>query len=115
MSVVDLANHRCIPCKGGTAPLEAVAIDFLHGELGDAWEVVENHHLMRSYKFKDYRGAVDFTNAVAVIADTQDHHPDILLAWGKVEVTIWTHKIDGLTESDFYFAAKVEEAYTKES
>ena len=115
MSVADLANHQCIPCKGGIPPLEAVAIDFLHAELGNAWEVIENHHLTRSYTFKGYRPAVDFTNAVADIADTQDHHPDILLTWGNVQVTIWTHKIDGLTESDFYFAAKVEEAYTKES
>lgn len=115
MSVCELAKHKCIPCKGGVPPLEEVAIDYLHGELGKPWEVVNNHHLTRSYEFKGYQPAVDFTNAVAAIAETQNHHPDILLIWGNVTVTIWTHKIDGLTESDFYFAAKVEEAYTKEA
>jgi 4a-hydroxytetrahydrobiopterin dehydratase len=96
-------------------PLEGVAIDSLREELGEGWDVVENHHLTRDYKFKGYPPAVEFTNVVAGIAETQNHHPDILLTWGSVTVTIWTHKIDGLTESDFYFAAKVEEAYTKES
>jgi 4a-hydroxytetrahydrobiopterin dehydratase len=115
MPVSELASHECIPCKGGVPPLEEVAIDFLHTELGDAWQVVENHHLVREFEFKGYAPAVSFTNVVAGIAETQNHHPDILLTWGKVSVTIWTHKIDGLTESDFYFAAKVEEAYTKES
>ena len=115
MSVGELAKHECIPCKGGVPPLEEVAIDYLHGELGDMWSVVNHHHLTRSYEFEGYQLAVDFTNAVATIAETENHHPDILLTWGNVTVTIWTHKIDGLTESDFYFAAKVEEAYTKES
>lgn len=115
MSLGDLAKHECIPCKGGVPPLEEVAIDFLHAELGEEWKVINNHHLTRDYTFKGYAPAVTFTNVVAGIAEEQNHHPDILLAWGKVTVTIWTHKIDGLTESDFYFAAKVEEAYTKEN
>ena len=115
MSITDLANHECIPCKGGIPPLEEVAIDFLHTELGDTWNVIENHHLTRSFDFKGYTPAVAFTNIVAEIAEAQNHHPDILLTWGNVTVTIWTHKIDGLTESDFYFAAKVEEAYPKQA
>ena len=115
MSVSDLAKHECVPCKGGVPPLEEVAIDFLREELGEGWDVVENHHLTRDYEFKGYPPAVDFANVVASIAVAQNHHPDILLTWGMVTVTIWTHKIDGLTESDFYFAAKVEEAYTKGS
>jgi 4a-hydroxytetrahydrobiopterin dehydratase len=115
MSVCDLAKHECIPCKGGIPPLEEVAIDYLSGELGDTWSVVNNHHLTRSYEFEGYPLAVEFTNTVAALAEEVNHHPDILLTWGNVRVTIWTHKIDGLTESDFYFAAKVEEAYTKES
>ncbi len=111
----DLASKDCIPCKGGVPPLDSEAIDTLLAQLSDAWEVVDDHHLTRAYKFKGYAPAVDFTNQVAAIADAQDHHPDILLCWGQVTVTIWTHKIDGLTESDFVFAAKCEAAYTQET
>lgn len=114
MSVSELAENECIPCKGDVPPLEADEIAKLHADLGDDWDVVDNHHLTRTYKFDGYTPAVEFTNAVAKIANDQDHHPDILLAYGKVDVTIYTHKIDGLTESDFYFAAKVEAAYQKD-
>ena len=110
----DLAKQDCIPCKGGVPPLEGDAIDALLAQLSEAWEVVDDHHLTRVYAFKGYLPAVDYTNRVAAIAEEQNHHPDIMLKWGEVTVTIWTHKIDGLTESDFVFAAKVEEAYTKE-
>ena len=111
----DLAQQDCIPCKGDIPRLESEAIDALLAQLSDAWEVVDDHHLIRAYKFKGYQPAVDFTNRVAAIAEEQQHHPDIMLKWGEVTVTIWTHKIDGLTESDFVFAAKTEAAYTKES
>lgn len=114
MAYDDLAKNECIPCKGGVPPLDADAIAKLHAELGADWQVVDNHHLTRTYKFEGYQPAVDFTSAVAAVAESQNHHPDILLCWGKVVVTIWTHKIDGLTESDFYFAAKTEAAYQKD-
>ncbi len=107
----DLATRDCIACTGDVPPLESEAIDALLTELSEAWEVVDDHHLTRTYKFTSYPPGVDFTNAVAAIAEEQAHHPDILLTWGEVVVTIWTHKIDGLTESDFIFAAKVEAAY----
>ncbi len=73
-----------------------------------AWQIVNEHHLERTFKFPDFRAALAFTNQVGNLAEEQGHHPDILLAWGKVAVSIWTHKIDGLTESDFIFAAKVD-------
>ncbi len=79
--------------------------------LNGDWQCVDEHHLEKAYKFKNFVDALAFTNAVGAIAEEQNHHPDILTTWGKTKVTIWTHKIDGLTESDFYFAAKVEEAY----
>jgi 4a-hydroxytetrahydrobiopterin dehydratase len=72
---------------------------------------VNEHHLEKEYAFKDFREALAFTNAVGEIADREDHHPDIYLAWGKVKLTIWTHKIDGLTESDFVLAAKADQAF----
>jgi 4a-hydroxytetrahydrobiopterin dehydratase len=74
------------------------------------WTVVHTHHLEREYKFPDFKTALDFTNKVGAIAEEQGHHPDIYVAWGKVRVTIWTHKIDGLTESDFILAAKIDKA-----
>ncbi len=111
MTTSALAQNACVPCKGGVPPLAGDALRALHRELGADWLLVKEHHLEKEYKFKEYTPAVAFTGAVAAIAEQQNHHPDILLAWGKVKVTIWTHKIDGLTESDFYFAAKVEEAF----
>ncbi len=79
----------------------------LAGELGGGWHVVEEHHLERTYEFKNFREALAFTNKVGELAEEVQHHPDIYLAWGKVKLTLWTHKIDGLTEGDFVFAAKV--------
>ena len=73
------------------------------------WNVINEHHIARSYKFPDFRSALAFVNKVGEIAEEQWHHPDIALAWGKVDVTIWTHKIDGLTESDFILAAKIDQ------
>jgi 4a-hydroxytetrahydrobiopterin dehydratase len=62
----------------------------------------------RTFKFSDFVQALAFVNTVGAIAEEQGHHPDILLTWGKVEVTMWTHKINGLTESDFILAAKID-------
>ena len=104
----DLAAQQCVPCRGGVPPLAGAALEALHAQLGRDWRVVGGHHLERTYRFDDFRGALDFTMRVGELAEAQDHHPDIHLAWGKVTVTIWTHKIDGLTESDFVFAAKAD-------
>lgn len=104
-----LSTKECVPCRGGVPPLEGEELDALHRELDRGWEVVDGHHLAKEYSFSDFAQALGFTNRVGGLAEEQGHHPDIHLAWGKVRVTIWTHKIDGLTESDFVFAAKVEE------
>ena len=103
----ELADKQCIPCRGGIPPLTTDEIRPLALQLPD-WEVVDGHHLDRSYKFKDFREALEFTNRVGALAEEQGHHPDIYLAWGKVGIQLWTHKIDGLSESDFVMAAKVE-------
>ena len=81
----------------------------LAGQLAAEWHLVNEHHLEREFKFPDFRTALAFTNQIGELAETQRHNPDIYLAWGKVKLTLWTHKIDGLTESDFVFAAKVEQ------
>jgi len=103
---VALADKTCVPCRGGTPPLKGDALKALMAELPD-WEVVSEHHLHRIFRFPDFKKALDFVNRAGAIAEEQGHHPDILLAWGKAEVTVWTHKIDGLTESDFVLAAKI--------
>ena len=75
----------------------------------DSWEVVNEHHLKKNYKFADFREAMTFVNRVGELAEEQGHHPDICFGWGQAEITIWTHKIDGLTESDFILAAKIDQ------
>lgn len=104
----ELAQKTCVPCRGGVPPLTADQIRPLQAQVKD-WAVVNNHHLEKQFKFPDFKTALDFVNRVGNLAEEQGHHPDIFLAWGKVGITIWTHKIDGLTESDFILAAKIEE------
>lgn len=104
----QLAEKQCIPCKGGVPPLAGAELDRLAAELDPGWQVVAGHHLEREIRFKNFVEALAFTNRVGELAEQQNHHPDLYLAWGRVKVTIWTHKIDGLTESDFVFAAKVD-------
>ena len=96
-----------MPWKTGASPLKGVGLKHLSQRLGSSSKVVKGHHLEKEYKFKNFRKALDFTNKVGELAERVQHHLDIYLAWGKVKLTIWTHKIDGLTESDFVFAAKV--------
>jgi 4a-hydroxytetrahydrobiopterin dehydratase len=81
----------------------------LQRQIGSEWKVVNEHHLEREFTFKNFREALEFTNRVGELAERENHHPDTYLAWGKVKVTIWTHKIDGLTESDFIMAAKIDQ------
>ena len=104
----ELAEKECVPCKGGVPPLKGKALQDLSNKLGNGWRVAQEHHLEKEFTFKDFREALDFTNRVGEIAESQNHHPDIYLTWGKVGVKIWTHKIDGLTESDFVLAAKID-------
>jgi 4a-hydroxytetrahydrobiopterin dehydratase len=104
----NLAEKECVPCKGGVAPLKGESLRTLQEDLGSDWRVVSEHHLEREYTFKNFREALAFTNRVGELAEKNNHHPDIYLAWGKVKTTLWTHKIDGLTESDFVMAAKIE-------
>jgi 4a-hydroxytetrahydrobiopterin dehydratase len=106
----DLAKKECVPCKGGVPPLKGDDITKLLDQLGGGWEAVDEHHLHKRYSFDDFASALAFTNTVGTIAEDQGHHPEIHLGWGKVELEIWTHKIDGLTESDFVLAAKIDEA-----
>jgi 4a-hydroxytetrahydrobiopterin dehydratase len=106
----DLADLRCVPCRGGTPPLTADETAPLLERLGGDWGVVDGHHLEKEYRFPDFAEALAFANRVGEVAEEQGHHPDILVGWGRVRLFIWTHVIDGLTESDFILAAKADRA-----
>ena len=105
----ELAEGTCVPCRGGVPPLKGEQLEALQEKLGNGWQIINEHHLEKEYIFADFRQALDFTVKVGEVAENQGHHPDIYLAWGKVKLTIWTHKIDGLTESDFILGAKVDQ------
>ena len=105
-----LSDKTCVPCRGGVPPLPGPQIADLHRQLASGWEVVQEHHLRREFTFDDFANALAFVNRIGAIAEDQGHHPDIYLAWGMVRTDIWTHKINGLTESDFILAAKFDDA-----
>ena len=107
-TVSELAQKECVPCKGGVPPLEGNELAELHRKLGGYWQVINQHHLEKEFTFKNFREALDFVVQVGELAEEQGHHPDIALSWGKVQITIYTHKIDGLAESDFVLAAKAD-------
>lgn len=103
----DLASKQCVPCRGGVPPLKGAELAAIAAQV-PGWQVVNEHHITKSWKFPDFAAALAFVNQVGALAEQQGHHPDIFLAWGRADVTIWTHKIDGLTESDFILAAKID-------
>jgi 4a-hydroxytetrahydrobiopterin dehydratase len=103
----DLSAKTCVPCRGGVPPLKGEELVALQKQV-DGWNVFEEHHIAKTFKFPNFREALSFVNRVGEVAEEQGHHPDIFLAGGKVEITVWTHKINGLTESDFILAAKID-------
>ena len=106
-----LADQQCIPCRGGVPALERGRIDELLAQLASGWALTDSGHLLRTYEFRDFAEALAFANRVGAIAEQQGHHPDLHVAWGHCGVEIWTHKIAGLTESDFFLAAKADRAF----
>lgn len=106
-----LADQKCIPCRGGVPPLPRDRVDALLEQLEPGWTLTESGHLLKNFEFADFAGALAFANRVGAIAEQEQHHPDLHVAWGRCGVEIWTHKIDGLTESDFFLAAKADRAF----
>jgi 4a-hydroxytetrahydrobiopterin dehydratase len=106
--MASLASKTCVACRGGVPPLKGNELEALHKQVAQ-WKVVNDHHITRAFAFPDFKQALEFVNRVGAVAEAQGHHPDILLAWGKAEITLWTHKIDGLTEGDFIMAAKIDQ------
>lgn len=105
--MTKLVNMTCVPCRGGVPPLRGKALKALHKQV-PKWEVVGEHSITRAFTFPDFVKALKFVNRVGALAEKQGHHPDIFLTWGKAAITLWTHKIDGLSESDFIMAAKID-------
>ena len=108
----DLAEGECVPCKGGIPPLAGQELDDLHARLGHDWQLIDEHHLEKEYKFANFVAAQEFVNRVGELAEEVNHHPEIRFSWGWVRLIIYTHKIDGLTESDFVWAAKADRLNT---
>lgn len=104
----DLANKKCIPCSKGTPPLKGKELMALIQALGGSWRLIGDKQIEKDFIFKDFALALSFTNKVGAIAEKEGHHPDIYLSYGKVKITLWTHKIGGLSESDFILAAKID-------
>lgn len=104
----NLAEKSCEPCKGGMPPLGGSEARRLLAQLGDGWELVNDHHLRKVFHFPEFHDSISWVNKVADLADEQGHHPNIRIDYDEVELDIWTHKIGGLTESDFVLAAKVD-------
>jgi 4a-hydroxytetrahydrobiopterin dehydratase len=104
---MSLAEKHCVPCRGGVPPVTGEALDTLKAQT-PGWQVVDEHHLTKTFTFPDFRSALAFVNRIGEVAEEEGHHPDLLLTWGRVDVKTWTHKIDGLTESDFILAAKID-------
>jgi len=106
----ELAKKKCESCEEETTPLKGDALKRMQAQLGGNWKLINDRHLEKEYSFKDFKEALDFTNRVGAIAEEEGHHPDIFLGWGKVKLDFWTHKIGGLSESDFILAAKADAA-----
>jgi 4a-hydroxytetrahydrobiopterin dehydratase len=104
----ELAKRTCIPCEGGIPPLTETESAELLRQV-DGWQLIDNHHITKEYSFPDFIQGLAAVNRIGALAEEQGHHPDLYLAWGKIRIDIWTHKIEGLTESDFILAAKVDE------
>ena len=106
---MDLAKMKCMGCAGMTEPLGEEKCEQLLSRLNEGWEISGQGQLVKKYRFKNFRLGLDFVNKVGLVAEEQGHHPDIYIAWGKVDITLWTHKVRGLTEDDFIVAAKIDE------
>lgn len=112
--ITKLAQKHCVPCRGGTPPITGSELLPYAEQLPD-WKIIEEHHIAKTFLFPDFKQALAFVNRIGAVAEIEGHHPDLCLAWGKVDVQIYTHKIRGLSESDFVLAAKIDELFFEEA
>ena len=106
--MTDLSSKQCKPCRGGVPALQRAEADDLLGQI-DGWRDQELHHIVKEFRFKNFAVAKEFVDRVSEVAEQQNHHPDIWFTWGKARIEIYTHSIDGLTESDFILAARIDQ------
>lgn len=106
---MTLTQKNCIPCNGGTPQLTAAQREESLKEIS-GWNVEDEKKLVKTFSFDDFNGAMKLANKCWEVAESEGHHPDLFVAWGKLKVEIWTHAVGGLTESDFILAAKIDEA-----
>jgi 4a-hydroxytetrahydrobiopterin dehydratase len=112
MAESELAERECVACTSDDDPLTGEELDEFYGDIDQSvWEIVDEHHLKGTYEFEDFRDALEFTYEVGELAEDEWHHPDLHLSWGEVVVEMWTHKIDGLFETDFIMAARMGRIY----
>ena len=106
--MATLAERKCTPCQGGVEPLKGEQLTQRMKVLEPGWRIVDEKRLEGEFSFKDFRQSLDFVNRVGELAEAEGHHPDLYLAYGKVRITLWTHKIGGLHDNDFILAAKID-------
>lgn len=112
----ELRSKTCIPCQGGVPALGIEEVEQLRAGISEAWDVRNNSkRLYRSIKTKDFSDAMGIATKIGLVADEQWHHPELLVGFGHLDIEIWTHKIDGLVESDFIFASKVDQIIEEHS
>jgi 4a-hydroxytetrahydrobiopterin dehydratase len=105
---IDAAATRCEPCSTGTPALQGDDLARVRSRVREEWQVVADHHLEREFRFRNFRDALAFANSVGDVAERLGHHPEMLVGWGRVRLTLWTHKSHGLTESDFALASEID-------
>jgi 4a-hydroxytetrahydrobiopterin dehydratase len=106
--IMDLSDKKCVPCEGGVPPLNGKEIGDLKKKVSADWKVVENSKIHRDFLFVNYQHTMDFVNRVAAVAEEQGHHPVMHVYYARVDVELWTHAINGLSENDFIMAAKID-------
>ncbi len=111
MDRTPLNQRHCVPCEGGVPPLDAGQVAPLLAQI-EGWQVettAKHQQLVKRFRFRDFVSAVDFVNRITPLAEAEQHHPDLLVSWGRVRVQLWTHVAGGLTENDFILAAKIDD------
>lgn len=102
-----LSQKNCVPCRGGIPALSRSEFEPMLAELS-GWQVKDDNRLLKSYKFSDFKSAMELANQIGDLAEQEGHHPDLLVRWGELGIELWTHAVGGLTESDFILAAKID-------
>ncbi|MEX1112009.1 MAG: 4a-hydroxytetrahydrobiopterin dehydratase [Candidatus Andersenbacteria bacterium] len=109
----NLAQKHCVPCQGGVPPLADKELQQYVQQLPEGWEVEDTKKLIKTYELPGFRANIAFVNQIADIAEEEDHHPDLHIAYNKLKIELWTHKIGGLHENDFILAAKIGNLYNQ--